>query len=214
MQKPILLCLFIMLLSITISAQTKVGVLGGINISKLNGDVEPNTKYKSKIEGNFGVFIDLELAKNIFISLQPSYSQEGTKTTHKVDGVYTSIDSIKVKLHYLSIPVLLKVTSTNERFYAIGGIETAKLLNSSQTPTGGTSKPINATVEPWNFSIHFGAGMRLPLGFSTLFIEARYTQGLNNITEDNIADDLLPRVKSSSIKFLTGIEIPLGNSKN
>jgi hypothetical protein len=48
MQKPILLCLFIMLLSITISAQTKVGVLGGINISKLNGDVEPNNKVQIK----------------------------------------------------------------------------------------------------------------------------------------------------------------------
>ena len=51
--------------------------------------------------------------------------------------------------------------------------------------------------------------MRFPIGATTLFLEARYAQGLSNLTQDSIVDDLLPRVKSSSIKILTGIEIPL-----
>lgn len=214
MQKTTLLLFGLLLMSISTYSQTKVGVLAGINMSKLNGDIQPDTKYKSKTGGNFGLFIDLKLAKNIYLSIQPSYSQEGTKITHKVDGAYEPIDSIKVKLNYFSLPILLKVTSTNEKFYAIGGIETSKLANSSMTPIGGEEEDIIVTIEPWNFSMHFGAGIRFPLGFTTLFVEARYTQGFMNITEESVVNDLLPRVKSSSIKFLTGIEIPLGKNKN
>lgn len=209
MRKFTFCTLLILLLSLSASAQIKIGAIAGVNMSKLNGDIEPNTKYTSQTGTNLGLFVDFQLRSNIYLSLQPSYSQEGTKIKHIVNGVYNPIDSISIKLNYVSLPVLLKVTSTNEKFYAIGGLEAAKLASSSKTPLGGESQPIDVQVEPWNFSIQFGAGMRFPIGATTLFLETRYAQGLNNLTQDSIVDDLLPRVKSSSIKILTGIEIPL-----
>lgn len=213
MEKIIFFCLLFIFTSTTCISQHKIGIQGGLNLSKLNGDVEANTKYTSKPGLNVGAYFDFDLSKNIYLSLQPSFSQEGTKITHKLEDVYEPIDSIKIKLNYLSLPVLLKVTSSNEKFYALAGLETAKLLSSSQQAKEKASKPLETKIEPWNFSIQFGAGIRIPLGISTLIFEARYSQGLNNITEESIVDDLLPRVKSSSIKFLTGLEIPISTSK-
>lgn len=213
MHKSVLLLFLSMLLTTITYSQTKVGVFGGINMTKLNGDIEANSEYTSKLGGNFGVFIDLKLKKNIYLSIQPSYSQEGTKITHLLNGQFEPIDSITVKLDYFSLPILFKATNSNERFYAIGGIETSILVNSSKTFKGEEATAINKSINSWNFSMNFGLGFRIPIGFSTLFIEARYTQGITNITEDIIVNDFLPRVKSSSIKFLTGIEIPLGTTK-
>lgn len=210
--KLLLLILFFTIQSISF-AQVNIGFQGGINSSKLNGDAEPNTAYKSKVGAIFSAFVDIPVSKSIAISIQPSYSQEGTKISHIKKDSYYPVDSLKVKLNYFSIPVLVKVSSNNKKFYAIGGIESALLLNNELTYNDGSSEPLDISVNSWNFSIQFGAGYKFAIGNTILFVEARYAQGLDNITEDPIVNDLIPRVKSSSYKLLTGIEIPLTSRK-
>ena len=116
-------------------------------------------------------------------------------------------------LTYFSLPLILKITSTSKRFYAIAGFESSLLLNSSAT-SGGQEGEINAELAQWNFAMHFGAGIRIPLGFPSLFIELRYSQGLRNLTDEPLNNSIIPRVKTSGFKVLTGIEVPLKRSKN
>lgn len=191
--------------------QSYVGVFGGLNSSKLSGDAPSNAYYKPLMGANVGAYFDLKLGKSIWLSLQPSYSQEGTKVFYNVAGLEEPVDSIKIRLNYFSLPLLLKVQSSSKRFYALGGIEAGYLLDSFRS-SHDVKEEIDSDVSELNIAAHFGAGFRIPIGFTRLFIELRYTQGVYNLTDEPIDKSTIPRVKTTGFKFLTGIEIPLKRS--
>jgi len=195
-----------------IYGQTYVGVFGGLNSSKLRGDVPAHASYKSMMGANAGAYVDIKLASIIWLSLQPSYSQEGTKIHYSVAYQEEALDSIHIRLNYFSIPLLLKVSSTNGRFYAIGGIEAGMLLN-SQISSDGKDLDNDLKLTDWNMAMHFGAGIKIPIGFPRLFVELRYTQGLLDLTNEAIEKSYIPRVKTSGFKILAGIEIPISKNK-
>lgn len=215
MHKPKLLivCLILILFSSKSIGQPTIGLTAGVSTNKFYGDAPVDARYTTLMGANFGAFIDAKLANGIFLSFQPSYNQEGTKVSYMAPGKDESVDSIKIRLNYFSLPVLLKVTSTNQRFYALAGVETAMLLNSSAT-IGGQKGEIETDISEWNFAVQFGAGTRIPVGKPILFIELRYTQGLVNITDEQVNNSYIPRVKSSGFKLMAGIEIPLIKSNN
>ena len=206
----ILLLAFILFSSFTFS-QSYVGVFIGMNSSKLSGDAPANSFYNSFMGINAGVNIDLKLAKSLKLSLQPSYSQEGTKISYNVSGQEEPVDSIKIRLNYFSFPILLKVATANNRFYAIGGFETAILLNSFIS-SNDVEEEIKIDVQSWNLAVHFGVGLRIPIGFPNLYVEGRYAQGIINLTDEPLDTDIIPRVKTNGFKVLVGIEFPLQKS--
>ncbi len=209
--KKSLLTIFLLLSVCLIGhSQSYVGVFGGINNSKLSGDAPVDAKYKSLIGLNVGAQFDLKLTKSTSLSIQPSYSQEGTKLFYNVSYSKDLVDSLSLRLNYFSLPLLFKMTSTNQRFYALAGVETAYLM-SKELKSKDISQDLDVSIMEMNVSLQFGAGLRIPLGYPRLFIEVRYTQGLVNITDDPLKANILPRVKSSGIKALAGIEIPLIN---
>lgn len=210
--KPLIVFLFLVFSSSMATAQSTVGLFGGLNMSKLAGDAPANATYKNLVGANVGAYFDIDLGKGLFLGLQPSYSQEGTKISYTLRGVEEPIDSISIRLNYYSLPLILKVTSTNERFYALAGIETGMLLNSS-IRSHDEKEDIETNVADWNLAMHFGAGIRIPVGFPRLFVELRYAQGIVNLTDEPLGEDnLIPRVKTSGFKIMTGIEIPLRKS--
>lgn len=210
--KPLIIFLLFIFSSSLLFSQSKVGVFAGLNMSKLAGDMPVNAKYKSLMGANVGAYIDIKLSKSIFLSLQPSYSQEGAKLSYTVSGVPEPIDSVSIRLNYFSLPILLKVTSTNKRFYALAGFEPAMLLNSSKT-SHDVKEDLEVNVADWNLAMHFGAGIRIPIGYPRLIIELRYSQGFVNLTDEPLDDNnIIPRVKTSGLKILTGIEIPIKKS--
>ena len=207
----VLFLLLFTLITTSSSGQSYIGVFGGINSSKLSGDVPDKATYKSLIGANVGAYIDIKLSKIIWLSLQPSFTQEGTKIHYSVKGLEKPVDSIQIRLNYFSLPVLLKVSSTNGRFYAIGGVEAGYLLD-SYISSHDVKQDIKTNVAEWNIAMHFGAGIRIPIGLPRLFIELRYSQGFVNLTDEPVSESYIPRVKTNGFKVLTGIEIPLTKS--
>jgi hypothetical protein len=202
------------LLSAPISfSQPYAGVFGGINNSKLSGNAPQKASYKGLIGIEAGAHLDLKIGKSVWISIQPSYSQQGTRISYKVWNKYGAVDSIRIRLNYFSVPVLLKVSFINQRFYAIGGIETAYLLDNSVT-SHDEKQDIDLKISEWNVAILFGIGIHIPLGFPRLFAELRYAQGIINLTDEPISASYIPRVKTTGFRVLTGIEIPLKRMKD
>ena len=200
--------LLLVLTSSMSTGQSYIGVFGGLNSSKLTGDSPNKAKYKSLMGANVGAYIDIKVAKIVWLSIQPSYTQEGTKILYSVKGLEEPVDSISIRLNYFSLPVFLKVSSTNGRFYALGGIETGLLLNNSIS-SHGSKQDVDPNIADWNLAAHFGAGIRIPVGLPRLFVELRYSQGLVNLTDEPVEKSYVPRVKTSGFKVLAGIEIPL-----
>jgi len=213
MKKSIQLIMFLAFILISPSAfsQYYAGVFIGFNSSKLSGDAPANSFYNSLMGINTGINFDLKLAKSVKLSLQPSYSQEGTKISYNVSGQDQPVDSIKIRLNYFSLPLLVKVMTANNRFYAIGGMEAGLLLNSFMS-SHDIEKDISVDVRNWNLAVHFGVGLRIPIGFPNLYVEARYAQGIINLSDEPLDSDFIPRVKTNGFKVLAGIEFPLQKS--
>jgi len=209
----VLVILIFIISSTTSSAQSYVGLFAGLNSSKLNGDAPENATYKSLMGINTGFCLDIKLSKNIWFSLQPSYSQEGTRISYQVQYSKDPVDSIHIRLNYISLPLLLKVSANNERWYALAGIETAMFQNSSVT-SHDEELETDLNIVDWNFVVHFGVGIRIPVGFPRLFVELRYTQGLVDLTDQPLDKGYIPRVKTGGFKLLAGIEFPISKPKN
>lgn len=208
----VLVLLFFIICSSTSSGQSYVGIFAGMNSSKLTGDAPEKAKYKSLKGANVGAYIDIKLGKTIWLSLQPSYSQEGTKVSYNVSGKEAPVDSIHIRLNYVSLPLLLKISSTNERWYALAGIEAAMLQNNT-VKSHDVEQDVDLSLVEWNVAMHFGAGLRIPVGWPRLFVELRYSQGLVNLTDEPVDESYIPRVKTTGFKLFAGIEIPISKSK-
>jgi len=205
--------LFIFLFFSGISnAQLSLGVVGGLNMSNLNGDKPKNAYYNSSLGLDLGLLIDLKLSDHVTMSLQPIYTQKGSKISFKVPYEDELVDSLRVRIDYFGIPILFKIDANNKCFYALGGIELgfpisakAEFINQP-----GEEEDISSILSTINVVIHFGVGYRIPFKKSSLSIEGRYVQGLNNvIPEENPNYSYLPRVKTGGFKLLISYEIPL-----
>ncbi len=194
------------------NAQLNVGAFGGINMSKLKGDKPKNASYTSSLGMEFGLLLDLKLSDHVIMSLQPSYAQKGSKISFTVSNVDEPVDSLRIGLEYIEIPILFKIDANNKRFYALGGLEAgfpvrawAEYINQP-----GEKEDISSIVSKINVVMHFGVGYRIPLGKTILSIEGRYLQGLNNVIgQENPNYPYIPRVKTGGFKFLVSYEIPL-----
>ena len=207
------LLLAFLLLSFTNSfAQFKIGAIGGLNMGTFKGDQIVGGSYNKSIGTNWSIMFDTKLTDQIVLSLQPGLSKKGTKITYSVKGELEPVDSIAIKIDYFSIPLILKILSKNERFYAIGGLEAGIPLsaNAEFLTVPDENIDIKNLLSNVNIIMHFGVGYRIPVGKPTLFLEARYLQGLNNaVPVEKPAYNFFPRVRTSDVQLLFGIEFPL-----
>lgn len=193
--------------------QSKIGIYGGINLSKLSGDTPEDAKYKNLTGLNAGTNMDIKLSSATSLNMGISYSQQGTKVYYKVPKMDDLVDSLQLRLNYFSIPLSIKVNTTNNKYYAIAGIEAAYLLE-SKLKSNSIEQNISFNISDFNIVMHFGVGIKIPLGFPNLYIEAKYTQGLINITDEPSDKNIIPRVKTNGFTVSTGIEIPLSKNEN
>ncbi len=195
-------------LSVSSVAQVSLGAFGGVNFGKLNGDTPKNGYYVPNGGLNSGLLIDIPVGKAVSLSLQPSFSQEGTKLLFYQGKYQEPIDSIHLRLNYFSLPLMVKVQSTSKHFYAVGGLEAGYLVSYKLTSHGDILS--NAlSVAGINVAAHFGAGYQIFIGKPVLFFELRYTQGLINLTDEPVDKSYIPRVKTTGFKALIGVTMPL-----
>jgi len=207
-----LLIAFLLLSFSTSFAQFKIGAIGGLNMGTFKGDQLDEGSYNKLIGTNWSIMFDAKLSDQIVLSLQPGLSKKGTKITYSVKGELEPVDSIAIKIDYFSIPLMLKISSKNERFYAIGGLEAGIPLSADAEFLSKTDdvRDVKKHLSDVNIIMHFGAGYRIPVGKPTLFLEARYLQGLNNaVPIENPEYNFFPRVRTSDVQLLFGIEFPL-----
>jgi len=214
MKQTLRISLFILLslFAVTATAQTYLGFFAGINNGKLKGDAPRKASYKSLIGFNGGLYLDVKVSKLVTLSFQPTYTQEGTRVFYSIPWEKEPVDSIHVRLNYFTIPILVKVSSLNQRFYALAGVETGFLLDGYAE--GGDEKvSLTNEISQFNLSIVFGAGLRFPLKYGRLFLELRYAQSIVDLTDEPVDQSYVPRVKTAGLRFNFGYELPLSKRK-
>ncbi len=214
--------------SFSISAQTSVGVRGGISLSIINFDEDDGKIYNLP---GIDISVPLEIRLSPLFALQPelNYIQKGTKFKYSEtenDGVdkYEYEYDASVSLNYLALPVFGKLflNAGSVEFFVAAGPYAAYALNgrSKYTETIKANGKIEETYsenfnikfndddgfKKFDFGLGFGAGASLGLGNGKIFLDARYSLGLASITAYETESE---KAYNRSYSFALGYLIPI-----
>ena len=195
-----------------LQAQVVLGAYGGLNRSTLNGDGPQNAKYQNRRGTVFGVVVDLPVAVDVAISVQPSLVQRGTGIAFEIQGEPEPRDSLDLQLDYLSIPVLLKIFAGHRRTFVTGGVDVG-FLTSATMFDGAVHEDLSDVMKKVDIAAVFGLGVAVLKRQPEITLELRYTQSLLNIAnpESNPEGESLPlRFRSTGLQLLVGVMFAVG----
>ena len=176
----------VILFSSTATGQISIrkGVKLGYNGSKLSGDDFEGVESLKSFAG--GINLDFTILGILSFEVAALYSPRGVLSTNQGE----------VNLNYLSIPVVLK-----KRFfplgihpYIIGGVEMNFLLSHKTGPTFTGPDDCFSSQE---FGLIGGGGVELNLIKLRIYLEGRYSYGLDNVYQkesDGLAKNRVTQV--------------------
>ena len=187
-------------------AQAQFGVKGGLNVAELKGREGESASYKAFY--HVGVFYQANLLGPLAIQPEVQYSVAGGN----LKSAFTNYDS---ELHYLTVPVLAKVTVGP--VFAEAGPQFGVLLSANQsgrlqvglapdgTPAyGNESRPATGSFKRGDFSIVGGVGLKLAGNFS---LGGRLVAGLNDINDaKNLSGINDPRLQNRVFQVYAALQ--------
>ena len=172
--KPFFVIVALLLITQLTQAQfLKLGVKGGANMTKLDGQ-----SFKDKFGLGYwaGGFVEVGLGKNFFLSPEVQFSESTQRQSSQFQSIYQNlghIDTLKgVKLQYLSFPVVLGYKIANVLALE-GGAQFGILMDKNQKllQNGGDA------FSKGNISLLAGASVHL----RSFRVSARYGIGVKNV---------------------------------
>jgi hypothetical protein len=178
MIKKILLVAAIAISTNYVSAQTKIGLKGGLAFAnaKYTAGTDSET-YNSIATPNFGFTLDFKGSESFNIQSGLLYSGMGGKY---VDGDYSST----INVNYLSIPVLAKF-KLGSGFHGYAGPQLSFLLSAKDKYSGGSDDLKDELRGSGVFGL-FGLGYSLNDKFG---FYGEYSAGLSNIAKESTDGD-------------------------
>ena len=190
-----ILLLAVMFVSLTASAQQKVGTFSvipkaGFNLANLAGDVEGNSMKLGLVAGADVMY---QVTPIIAVSGGAFYSMQGAKGDG--DGVDT-----KLNFDYINVPILAN-------YYIIPGLAIKAGIQPGFNVKHKIKVEANGYSEEGDMSHFKSFDLSIPLGlsyeFSDFVIDARYNLGLTKLVDHGDANS-----KNSVIQFTVGYKIP------
>ena len=197
------------------AAQVSVGAVLGVNRTSLSGDKPEGTSF-SPLSGGLiaGLVLEIPVAKDVAIMFQPGYRQSGANIGFQVDGQEEPVDSLRARLDYFSIPILIKVITNGRRWYVTSGFDLGWLTSATlSTVSGSEETDIKDNLTDFDLAVIFGVGRMFPIGRPSITAEIRYSQSLFNLAGDSTGQDLPVRFRASGFQLLAGVLLPLGGQR-
>jgi len=175
---PLLAALFV---SSALMAQFHIGFKGGTNITKVDG-------YSFKDKFNYGYhiggFAEIGLGEKIGIQPEVLFNQYATTLDSNYNNIYDNIftsGQSKVKLNYLSIPVLLNYKLLGNFLSLQAGPQFSILMKQDKSLLQNGAD----AFKKGDFSMLGGVQIKL----SAIRISGRYAIGLNDINDIGNKDE-------------------------
>lgn len=198
------MCLYFFGMNLTIIAQVHVGVLVGLNLSNLNVNPDEGVDWLKRNVYGFGSVIAYDLNGPLRLYLEPMYLQKGAMGTNAMGT------DVVAKLTYIELPLLFKFAFgvNNIKPYlsagpSIGYKLSAKVVDKSTLAV----IDVDDRFKTNDLGLGLGAGLNLFIDGKSIFVEARYANGLSNINDDSDIPDT--NVKTNGIQFFAGITFDL-----
>lgn len=176
MKSKFVLSLFAALLcSSVMFAQFHIGVKGGANITKVDGE---SFKDQFRYGYHLGGFAEIGLGNKFSLQPEVLFNQFTTSIDSNYNHVYENVfnsDQSSVKLNYLSIPILLNYKLLGNFLSIQAGPQFGVLINQDKNllQNGGEA------FKSGDFSMLAGVQLKL----SAFRVTGRYAIGLKNIND-------------------------------
>lgn len=156
-------------------AQFHIGVKGGANITKIDGQ---SFKDQFRYGYHLGGFAEIGLGNKFGLQPEVLFNQYSTSLDSNYNHVYEDVfnsNQSKVKLNYLSIPILLNYKLIGNFLSLQAGPQFSILMNQDKTLLQNGGKAFS----DGDFAMLGGVQLKL----SALRITGRYAVGLKNIND-------------------------------
>jgi hypothetical protein len=176
MKAKFLLTLFAaLLISQVMMAQFHIGVKAGTNITKVDGQ---SFKNQFRYGYHIGGFAEIGLGEKLMLQPEVLFNQVSTSLDSNYKNIYQDVffsDQSKVRLGYLSIPVLLDYKLIGNFLMLQAGPQFGILIDKNK---GLVRNGVDA-FSRGDFSMIGGVQVKL----SSIRVNARYVVGLSNIND-------------------------------
>lgn len=182
-------------LSSAAMAQFHIGIKGGANITKMDG-----ASFKDKFSYGYhlGGFAEIGLGRKFAIQPEVMFNQYNTTVDSNFNHVYENVfnsDQSKVRLNYLSIPILLNYKLIGNFLTLQAGPQFSVLMDQNKNLLQNGGKAFS----DGDFAMLGGVQLKL----SALRITGRYVVGLNNINDIDNRD----RWKNEGFQLSLGLAL-------
>ena len=218
-----------LVISQTSEAQVRVGLMGGPLFSGAEQTRFYNAEAASSPKYAFGAMVEYALTKNLSLLAEPAYAEKGTYAQPmSTEGIVTRIH---FDLSYLEFPLLLKYSVGHDlRPHivigpAVGINLSSRLRGEIGIPELGrleVETSADDVVNNLEYSLELGGGLSYQIDeIVMLFLEARYSYGLSNITRNgkftaSIFDESAevplntdPVYRNRGYRIMFGVSFPL-----
>ncbi len=167
-----ILFLFAAIIPLYLSAQRfNGGILAGISASQVDGDSYAGFD-KLGLQG--GVFVNTMFTNNLGVQMEIKYTGKGArkKTSESDPEIY------KLTLHYIDIPVLLKITAQKKIIFEAGLVPSYLFGSAGEDSGGKLPKDFLVTFNKfdlswllgfrYNINEKFSAGIRYSYSFTSI----------------------------------------------
>lgn len=184
-----------LLVSQVLMAQFHIGVKVGANINKVDGVSFSN---QFKYGYHVGGFAEIGLGDKFFLQPEVLFNQYSTTLDSNYKNIYEDVftsGQTKVKLNYLSIPILLNYKLIGNVLSLQAGPQFSVLIDQNKNLLQNGGKAFS----DGDFALLGGLQVKL----SSIRISGRYVVGLNNINDIDNQD----RWKSQAFQVSFGLAL-------
>ncbi len=182
------------LLSNAMMAQFHIGVKGGANITKVDGE---SFKDQFRYGYHLGGFAEIRMGNKFVLQPEVLFNQYATRLDSSYKNVYDDVfgGNSNIKLNYLSIPIVINYKLIGSFLSLQAGPQFGILIDQSKTvlQNGGNAFK--------NGDLSMLAGLQFKI--AALRINGRYAIGLNNISD--LPDDR--KWKSQGFQVSVGLAL-------
>ncbi len=185
-----------LLFSTAMMAQFHIGAKAGANVTKINGK---SFKDEFRYGYHVGGFVEVRTGNKFVLQPEILFNQYSTTVDSSFKNIYdnavSSSNQRKVKLNYLSIPILLNYKLIGSFLSLQAGPQFSVLMNNSKTllQNGGEA------FKSGDFSMLAGVQIKV----AALRINGRYAVGLNNLNDIDNQD----KWKSQGFQVSVGLAL-------
>jgi hypothetical protein len=180
----------VLTLATAASAETRIGLLGGVNVAGLRlTPAESGLSFSALTRPTAGVVVDVSLNDRLSLLLEPMFLGKGSRFRIEPDGfLFKESVAGSYRLSYLELPVLFRVSGRGKvQPYVTAGPTVGYLLGArirGQSESMEVEKDDKEDFKKLDLGLDLGAGVRFPAGRASLFVEGRYVLGLWNVAQD------------------------------